>query len=130
MRADDSRNLADLLGPRNLKQEIEAVNDMGFDLGPLVRAEASLRNGKIADFFRREDWPFDSSWVVLGLPGDFKEAIKMCLWKDGRLVGLKDGPEADFHLGPAETIFFFQQSDTGQRLRPVHFQEEADFLAL
>src|SRR4029077_17759524 len=130
MRADDPRNLADLLGPGNLKQEIEAVNDVGFDLGALVRPQASLRNGKIANFFRREDRPFYSPRVRISLPGDFKEAIKMSLWKHRRLVGLKDGSESVFHLGPAETIFFLQESDAGQRPRPVHFHKEPDLLAL
>src|ERR1019366_10089246 len=130
MRADDPRDLADLLGPRNLKQEIEAVNDVGFDLSALVRAETSLRNGKIANFFRREHWPLDSSRVVVGLPSDFEEAVKLSLWKHRWLVCLNDGLETAFHLDPAETIFLFQGCDAGQRFRPVHFQEDADFLAL
>src|SRR5229473_1001089 len=106
MRADDPRDLADLLGPRNLKQEIEAVNDMRFDLSTLIRTETSLGNGKIADFLRRKHWPLDPSRVVISLSGDFEKAVKLPFRKHGRLVCLNDGLKAAFHLDPAETIFF------------------------
>src|SRR5258708_21522508 len=107
MRADNPRDLADLLGPRNLKQEIETVNDMGFDLSALIRTETSLGNGKIADLFRREHRPLDSSRIVIGLPGDFEKSVKLSFRKHCRLVCLNHGLKAAFHLDPPETIFLF-----------------------
>src|SRR5579863_4228948 len=130
MRTDDPRNLADLPGPWNLKQEIEAVDNVGFDLGALVRAEAPLWYGKIADFFRSEHGPLDSTRVLIGLPGDFEKAVEFSLGKDRRLVGLKDSFESSFHLGPAETVFVFERRDARQGFGPVQFQEEAHLFAL
>src|SRR5712691_6596190 len=130
MRADDPRDLADLLGPGNLQQEIEAVHDVGFDLGALVGTEASLRNGKIADFLRCKYRPLDSSWIVIGLPGDFKEPVKFSLWKDGWLIGLQNDLESVLHLDSAETKFLFEGRDAGQRFRPVQLHQNPDFFPL
>src|SRR5579862_532234 len=130
MRADDPRNLADLPGPRNLQQEIETVDDVGFDLGALIRAEAPLRDGEIANFLRCKHGPLDSARVLVGLPGDFKQAVKFSLGKHGWLVGLEDGLKSAFHLNPAEAIFLLEGSDARQGLRPVQFHQELDLFAL
>src|SRR6202007_3310333 len=51
--ADDSGNLANLLGPRNLEQKIETMDCVRVNLPALVRAEAPSRNRQVAHFVRR-----------------------------------------------------------------------------
>src|ERR1700692_550422 len=121
MRADNARNFANLPGPRNLKQEIEAVDHVGFDLNALIRAKTSLWNGKIADFIRSEDRFLRASRVVIGLPRDFKEAVKFSFRQHRWLICLQDGLESAFDLGPAKKIFLIERGDARQRFRPVQF---------
>src|ERR1700722_19830141 len=130
MRADDPRNFANLPGPWNLKEEIETVDDMGFDLEALIRTEAPLRNGKIANFFRRKYRLLEASRVAIGLPRDFEKALKLSFRKYRRLICLEDGFKSAFDLGSAKTIFFIERCNARQRLRPVHFDEHPNFLAL
>src|SRR5665213_903744 len=129
MRANNSRNLADLPGPWNLQQKIETVNHVGFDLRAFLHAEAALGYGKIADLFWCEDGPLDSARVEVRLSRDFNETVKLSFRKDRRLVCLEDGLESTFHLDPAQSIFLFERSNAGQRFRPIHFQQEVNFLA-
>src|ERR1700689_490090 len=117
MRSNDSWDFTNLLGPRNLEQEIETVDDVGFDLRTLFGAEASFRNGKITDFIPREHRPLDASRVMIGLPCDLEKTFKLFFREHCRLVGLQDGFEAAFQLSPAKAVLLFQGRDAGQGLR-------------
>src|ERR1035437_496617 len=61
MRTDNARDLTDFLGPRNLQEKVETVNDVRFDLDALVGIKTPFRDGKEADFFRCQDWTFDAA---------------------------------------------------------------------
>jgi hypothetical protein len=113
VRSNDSGNFADLLGPGNLKQKIEAVNHVRFNLGALIRAETPFRNGKIADLFRRKNRLFHAARIMIGLPRDFKQTIKFSFGEHGWLIRLQHGLEAAFHLEFTPPVFLFQRSNTG-----------------
>src|SRR5262249_42579742 len=73
MRASNFRDEAEIAGPGNLHEEVEAVNDVGFDEAALGGVEAAARNGKEADFVGGEVRALVATGIAVGLADNIGE---------------------------------------------------------
>ena len=114
--ARDSRNLADLFRPGDLRQKIKRVDDVGFDLYPLGRVQAAFGNGKKPDLLRLEEIALDAVGISKRLSRDFDELVELSAGEDGGLVGVENGLEVVVNLRQIVDILLFERADQGESL--------------
>src|SRR6202022_1744437 len=104
----DARDFPDFFSPRDLQEKIETIDDMRFDLEPLVRIETPFWDRKEADFFARQYRALDATRIAVSLARDFEQAIEFSRRQKGWLVRHKDGTERILEFGPAQAVFLLE----------------------
>ena len=99
MRARDLRHPAQLLRPRDLREELEGVHDVLLDGDALFVGEAPARNGQHARLLWRQHAARRALGVLPGLGGEAQDLGGECLRLHARLVGDADEVQLPVQLG-------------------------------
>src|SRR5882762_8271139 len=71
MRAGNFRNTSEFFGPRDLREKIEAVQHVRFDLAALVSIQTAAGDGKKTNLLGGQVWALRSPRITIGLVRNF-----------------------------------------------------------